>query len=59
MVRHDAKANRQNLTSERIRVALGLLTPEERRARQEAERRRQANQALESAKGVPLFGGDE
>ncbi|BDU76267.1 hypothetical protein [Mesoterricola sediminis] len=54
-MRHDAKACRGRATSEQIRVSLGLLTPQERKAMEEAERKRQMAQAKEAAKGAPLL----
>jgi len=56
MVRHDARKNRQDLKSERIRIGLGLLTPEERQARLEADRKRQQDAQRQAALGVPLLG---
>lgn len=59
MVRHDARASRERMQSERIRIGLGLLTPEERsaRARKEEAKAQEASrkQALETAKGSSLF----
>ena len=54
-MRHDAKQARGKAESERIRLGLGLLTPEERAAQAAAETDRQHAQAREAAKGNPLF----
>ena len=42
-------------TSEQIRWALGLLTPAELDARARREAEQVERQALQAAKGVPLF----
>nr|WP_320132352.1 hypothetical protein [uncultured Holophaga sp.] len=55
MTRHDAKAHRQALTSEQIRISMGLLTPAEREAREKAETLRRQHEAKNAAKGTPLF----
>ena len=54
-LRHDAKACRGRATSEQIRVSLGILTPKERKAKEDAERKRREAQAKEAAKGAPLL----
>lgn len=55
MVRHDMQAAKAKLSSEQIRLSLGLLTP----AEQEAEAKRHAEKAQEQAKaatkGTSLF----
>lgn len=55
MVRHDMQAAKAKLSSEQIRLGLGLLTPAER----EAEAKRQAEKAREQARaatqGTSLF----
>lgn len=55
MVRHDMQKAKEYLTSERIRLSLGLLTPAEK----ESEARRQADKAQKQAKsatkGTSLF----
>jgi hypothetical protein len=53
-IRHDAAVCRRNARSERIRIEQGILTPEERRRKEEAERRRQLDQLREAAKGPAL-----
>lgn len=59
MVRHDMQKAKERLTSEQIRLGLGLLTPAER----ESEARRQAEQAekqaREATKGPSLFAENE
>ena len=59
MVRHDMQAHKAHLESERLRLALGMLTPAERAAREQAEAERAARDAKEKAKGVPLFGDEK
>lgn len=59
MVRHNMQAHKAHLESERLRLALGMLTPAERAAREQAEAERVARDAKEKAKGVPLFGDEK
>jgi hypothetical protein len=55
MVRHDMQAAKAKLTSERIRLSLGLLTPSEREAQEKREAEKADRQAKDAAKGMPLF----
>ncbi len=54
-MRHDAKQCRASLESERLRIALGLLTPEERQAQAAADQKRKEAGAKAAAKGPALF----
>ena len=54
-MRHDASRNRQDVKSERIRLANGWLTPAERQEQAEAEERRRLEQAKKAAQGPALF----
>lgn len=56
---HDAKVCRAKASSEQIRLSLGLLTPEERQAKAEAERRRRQAAAKKATQGAALPGLEE
>lgn len=45
---------RQDAKSERIRLALGILTPEEKEAERQAEERRRQDAQKKATKGTPL-----
>jgi hypothetical protein len=50
----------RDVKSERIRIGLGILTPEERKAREEKELERRQEAQRQAALGVPLLEvGDE
>ena len=55
MVRHDMQAAKAKLTSEQIRLSLGLLTPSDREAQEKREAEKADRQAKDAAKGMPLF----
>jgi hypothetical protein len=55
MVRHDMQAAKAKLTSEQIRIGLGLLTPAEREAQEKRDAEKADRQAKDAAKGMPLF----
>lgn len=57
-IRHDARLCRQKASSEVIRIGLGILTPQERRARQEAQERRELASRKEAQRGPSLFSED-
>lgn len=57
-LRHDAKECRSKARSETIRIGLGILTPEERQKREEAEQKRMQAQSKREAKGISLFEED-
>jgi|GEM_PF-6811388 len=59
MVRGDMHLAKQHLTSERIRLGLGLLTPAEREALAKKEADLAAQQAKVAAKGTPLLFDEE
>lgn len=58
-LRHDAKVCRHKATSESIRLGLGLLTPEERQARADAEETRRLAAQKKAAKDMPMLGLEE
>ena len=53
-LRHDARVCRADAKSERIRLELGILTPEERQRLAEKKAEAAAKIAKEAAKGNPL-----
>jgi len=53
-LRHDAHKCRQDAKSERIRLELGILTPEERQALADAETNRRLAAQKKAQKGAPL-----
>ena len=56
MVRHDMQAAKARLTSERIRLDLGLLTPKEREELAKREAEKAEKEAKKAALGTPLLG---
>ena len=58
-LRHDARVCRVNAKSERLRLELGILTPEERQAQAEAENKRRLAAQKKAAKGNALPGLEE
>ena len=57
-LRHDARICRQNVKSERIRLTLGLLTPEETQAAKDKAELQRLAKAKAATKGQDLFGGE-
>ena len=53
-MRHDAARNRQDVKSERIRLSLGLLTPEERQDLANREEARRLAAQKKAQAGTPL-----
>ncbi len=54
-LRHDAKQCREHVTSEQIRVTLGIETEKEKEKHMEKQKKKEKEQAKEQAKGTPLF----
>lgn len=60
MVRHDMQAEKSRLTSDQIRLSLGIEYPKEKAAREKAEAERAAKKAKAQTQGIPLgFNGGE
>jgi hypothetical protein len=57
-LRHDARQCRERVKSERIRIAHGLLTPEEIQAAKDKAELQRLAQAKAATKGHDLFGGE-
>jgi hypothetical protein len=57
-LRHDAAVCRGNAKSERLRIELGILTPEEKARKAEAEDKKRKKQAKEAAKGTAILDTD-
>ena len=60
MVRHDMQAAKAKVSSESIRLSLGILTPAEIAAAKKAQDEKAAKAAKKAALGAPLmFDGGE
>lgn len=58
MVRHDMQKAKERVSSEQIRLSLGLLTPEEKAAEAKRLAEKRAQEAKEATKGRSLFDGE-